>query len=49
MKFETYLHTLDNNTLIKMYELIFRNAIDNYPDMERGQIIDEILEETINN
>lgn len=49
MKFETYLHTLDNDTLIKMYELVFGNPISNYIDMERGQMIDEILEETINN
>ena len=49
MKFESYLHTLSNDTLIKMYEIVFKNHIDKYPDMERGQLIEEILEEIINN
>jgi hypothetical protein len=48
IKFETYLETLDNNTIIKMYELIFKNPISNYIEMERGQMIDEILDEITN-
>jgi len=42
------LETLDNNTIIKMYELIFKNPISNYIEMERGQMIDEILDEITN-
>ena len=48
IKFETYLETLDNSTIIKMYELIFKNPISNYIEMERGQMIDEILDEITN-
>ena len=44
-KFETYLDTLSNDTLIKMYEIVFKNDISNYIEMERGQIIEEIVEE----
>ena len=48
IKFETYLETLDNNTIIKMYELIFKNPISNYIEKERSQMIDEILDEITN-
>ena len=44
-KFEKYLETLDNDTLIKMYELVFGNPISNNIDMERGQMIEEIIDE----
>ena len=44
-KFETYLDTLSNDTLIKMYEFVFKNDISNYIEMERGQMIGEIVEE----
>ena len=45
IKFETYLESLDNNTIIKMYELIFKNPISNYIEMDRSQMIEEILYE----
>ncbi len=45
IKFETYLETLDNNTIIKMYELIFKNPISNYIEMSRHQMIEEMIEE----
>ncbi len=48
IRFETYLETLDNNTIIKMYELIFKNPISNYIEMGRSQMIDEILDEVTN-
>jgi|11_taG_2_1085331.scaffolds.fasta_scaffold06554_6 hypothetical protein len=43
------LEKLDNDTLIKMYELVFGNPISNYIDMERGQMIEEITDEITNN
>mgnify|MGYP003638791783 CR=1 FL=1 len=43
-KFEDYLETLSLEKLEKMYSLIFGNPIEHYLDMERGQMIDEILD-----
>jgi len=45
IKFETYLGTLDDKTIVEMYELIFKNHVTNYIEIHRGQIIKEMLDE----
>ncbi len=47
-KFETYLQSLNNNTIVKMYELIFKNPTSNYIEMSKSQMIEEILFKVIN-
>jgi len=48
-KFSEYLETLNIGKIEKMYELIFGNPIENYAEMDRGQMIEEIIDEIINN
>ena len=35
------------NKIEKIYELVFGNPIEHYPEMETGQMIEEIIEELL--